>query len=123
MLGEAAEYQVVRVFARDEFKYDIELNDLNNFDSVVPDYLDVKDGDWLRFTLDENPSTGYRWLTDAATEQFPTRLGGKVKEIFNFFQGPTDVMPGSAGGKRIIVIEIREDAKEFSLGIKKSGRY
>lgn len=120
-MGEAAQYQTVEVFAKDEFKYDIELTSMRMFDSAVPDFMDVQEGDWLRFTLNENPSTGYWWETNAATEAFPERHNGAVREIFNYYQRPQNNGMLGASGKRIIVIEILEDAEEFSLRLRKAG--
>ena len=51
----------------------------------MPDSLDVEEGDWVRLRLSENPSTGYRWMTNADTEDNQDTHQGSVRELFNFY--------------------------------------
>jgi predicted secreted protein len=116
-LGNAANFVQVDIMAKDEFAHDIELTSMRDFDSVIPDELDVQAGDWIRFIINENPSTGYWWEHNAATDDNrELHDGGKVRELFNFYQAPQTQMMG-ASGTRVFVFEIHEGAQSLSIGM------
>ena len=66
--SDTADFCTLELVVVDEFKHDIELGNIDAFEDVMPDSLDVEEGDWVRLRLSENPSTGYRWMTNADTE-------------------------------------------------------
>ena len=59
-----AQHASINVVARGEIEHHFECYDFD-VEEALPSKISIKQGDWIRLVLKENPTTGYMWRTNA----------------------------------------------------------
>lgn len=73
-----ADFSSINVIMKANFAHDFKSEDFNL--AALPNQVSLKEGDFIRLVLRENPTTGYWWHTNAQRD-----LDAPIREVYNEF--------------------------------------